>query len=670
MRDNCFGFRGDTGTPHPDGGGVDRPSWGRWTPLLALLLAIVGCECSGAVDGGGHGGGAPCTSTAECAAGEMCIDGRCTRPGGGEGCEADVDGDGYGVGCEWGPDCDEGDPTQTGTEVCDGYDNDCDGVADNGVLSECGDCDLTCRADGVGSGGGSDPAWDVEGDDSEGVGVDDDGALVLDSRSVDTHFIWIANTGQGTVSKVDTRTYVEVARYVTGPDGAGNDPSRTSVNSAGDVYVGNRTGRSVTKISALGAACPDTNGDGTVTTSTGPDDVLAWGTDDCVLWNTRLTDGGIIRAVAAQDVEGPDFTLDHYVWIGGWDAVVWKLDGDDGSIVLRTASPSYNYGFALDGNGNLWISGRSSTVLGRIDTTRCVDDASCSDPVCGADGDTCVKQAIPYPSGINPYGITVDFNQRVWTANHGSNSVTRYDPSAPVGARWTVTNIGNNCHGIAADGEGWVWAACYGAGIHRLSADDPSINGLVAGTGGFSCKGMAVDFDGKIWSINLGHNSAIVVEPGPGLTDATVTTGVANRIVSPYTYSDMTGQQLRLATNPRGYYRRVFEGCDPAEPTTGTVWGELRWDADVPPGTRLLWRVRTAPTREELVDAEWVVVAEVPPAAPPADVDAALGGAGVTPARFLEVEVQLHSMRESTMEVITPRVRSMELTHTCPPSVE
>jgi len=215
---------------------------------------------------------------------------------------------------------------------------------------------------------------------------------------------------------------------------------------------------------------------------------------------------------------------------------------------------------------------------------------------------------------------------------------------------------------------GWVWAACWDRGIARLDGDDPSMYTFTAGTGGFSCKGMAVDFDGKIWSINRSHNSAIVVEPGPTLTDATVTTGVANQVVSPYTYSDMTGQQLRLATNPRGYYRRIFEGCAEGG-GEGVEWRELRWSADTPPGTRLLWRVRTAATRADLATAEWVVVAEVPPAASPADVMAALSGAGVTPRQFLEVEVQLHAERSSATEVITPRVFSMEVTHVCAPTI-
>jgi hypothetical protein len=54
-------------------------------------------------------------------------------------------------------------------------------------------------------------------------------------------FIWIANTGEGTVSKVCTIDGKEVARYYTSPQASGGDPSRTSVNLHGDMVVTNRS---------------------------------------------------------------------------------------------------------------------------------------------------------------------------------------------------------------------------------------------------------------------------------------------------------------------------------------------------------------------------------------------------------------------------------------------
>ena len=634
-----------------------RRAPGSLLPSLIFVLGTIvpvlvsGCECGTATLG------RSCRTASDCPSPMLCVDNMCRSPAS--------------PGTDAGPPTPRADCTATPPvsfpETCNGVDDDCDGLADEGVTNVCGTCDPSCIGSRAGRGG--DP-FDLERDESDGVGLDDEGAIVLDSRRIETAFIWIANTGEGTVSKVDTRTRTEVARYRTGPlGGAADDPSRTSVNGLGDVYVGNRQGRSVTKISVLGADCPDTNGDGMITTSSGPTDVLPWGQDDCVLWNTSVPDGGIIRAVAAQDTFGPDGELFTAVWIGGWEGVVWKLDGETGGIVVRTASPTNNYGFALDGDGNLWISGRSARALGRIDTRRCIDTASCEVPICDATGDDCIKQAIPVPGSHNPYGITVDPMQRVWMCSHGSASVLRFDPAA-AGERWTETNVGVNCHGIAADAAGWIWAAGWSDGVVRLTADDPASYLIVPGTGGFNSKGMAVDFDGYVWSINQGSSDATVIEPGPTLADADVFTGVVPHGTLRYTYSDMTGTQLRLATNPRGYWRRPFEGCTDSERAV-TNWTQLHFEADLPPGTTIRFRARTAATRAGLADAMWVVVGEAPPGTSPLDAAAAFSAAGITSGRWIGVEAALEAMRTGTLEApVSPRLFALAATRACPPILD
>jgi len=183
-------------------------------------------------------------------------------------------------------------------------------------------------------------------DELDSAELNEDGHITLDGSRSERKFIWIANTGEGTISKVDTTTVTEIARYRTGPPNA-LDPSRTSVDAFGDVYVGNRGGRGVTKI-ASGSECVDANGDGQIQTSTGPTDVKDWGQDECVLWHRPLPDGGIIRALAAQQLDDR-----AVVWVGGWDGIIWKLDGATGDILVRTASPVQPYGFALDEPGNL-----------------------------------------------------------------------------------------------------------------------------------------------------------------------------------------------------------------------------------------------------------------------------------------------------------------------------
>ena len=72
---------------------------------------------------------------------------------------------------------------------------------------------------------------------------------------------------------------------------------------------------------------------------------------------------------------------ERYVWVGGQEGafMLHKLDAETGQILFSIKPPTPVYGLALDGKGNLWMSGRNDgfTGVGRIDTTRCVD-ASCA----------------------------------------------------------------------------------------------------------------------------------------------------------------------------------------------------------------------------------------------------------------------------------------------------
>ncbi len=584
-------------------------------------LGLAGCSCSG-----DDATGAPCNgSDEECPTGQMCMGGFCRAPGSG------ADGSGLsGLECQ-GP---------------------------------------NCATDAVGIGGNRPFMPDPT--NSNGVGLDDDGALVLDSGSLRADFIWIANTGGGSVSRFETRPpFREVGRFMTGPDGAnsepsecgdvcsGNDPSRTSVNTSGDVYVANRQGNTVARISVLGTGCPDQNGDGNVSTSTNSD-VLPWGEDECVLWSRDLSADfpgeTRLRAVAAQDVEGPDGELREYVWVGGWSSGrIAKLDGRTGEVLFAIQSPVRPYGFALDRRQNLWISttddvpntDSQARAIGRVQTAAC-------------DANSCESESIPAQHA--PYGITVDFRQRVWAAGRGG--IGRYDIEQGTWDLIPQRNGITRTHGIAADGEGWVWVAGGTPGMFRIDGETLEWT-RVSGTEGTGLlhKGVAVDGDGKIWSIPRSNSGAFVITPGATLEEATVERDIASTGLWRYTYSDMTGLQLRLATNSGGTYREVFEGCPEGDLTTWTI---LAWEAELPPRTRVSFQVRTANTQDELNQAQTVFVASDPPDRSPIQLSEVLAAEGVVPGRFLLVEVRLEADRESTTEVISPRVRSFGVANSCP----
>jgi hypothetical protein len=231
-------------------------------------------------------------------------------------------------------------------------------------------------ADSGSSSGTADDADDDDEDDASDDGiVFDVGSRDLEpvcdpdqgTASADFSIIWIANSPDGTVSKIDTKTATELARYRTGPGSP--DPSRTSVNLSGDVAVSNRQG-TVTKIAAEIEDCVDADGDNMITTSQGPADVLDWGADECVLWHH---DAGFDETIAGS-TGGPRATA----WEGGeidpttceyaeadlWfafrnqpetSATIRKLDGDDGSPVGEVVIPDWPcnwghgpYGGAID----------------------------------------------------------------------------------------------------------------------------------------------------------------------------------------------------------------------------------------------------------------------------------------------------------------------------------
>ncbi len=103
---------------------------------------------------------------------------------------------------------------------------------------------------------------------------------------VNPQTIWISNSAQSTISKIDTTTMTEEGRYITRPDSNGN-PSRTSVSLDGDAAVANRSG-GLTKYFGDTADCVDQNGDGVVTTSSGGLDVVPWDQEDCRAWHLPL----------------------------------------------------------------------------------------------------------------------------------------------------------------------------------------------------------------------------------------------------------------------------------------------------------------------------------------------------------------------------------------------
>ncbi len=699
--------------------------------LMAAVLLFVGFASACGTDRGGlaaeQGPGGPC-SVENCPAG-TCIEGVCVAGG---------PGDPGGPGGPGGP----GQPGVPPGPVAPGFpDVDCTNGFDGSLPTAC-QCAPACfsgsfSGDGQGAFSSDDPL-----NDFDGVDVDPTtGELALSSTRTERAFIWIANTTQGTVSKIDTRSFEELGRYAMGPgafinrtargdagfenensnvngcsvfpfgfDNGGQDqptrapldtcedPSRTSVNGAGDVFVGLRNAGAIVKVSAAGENCPDTNDDGTVTTSEGDWNVLEFGSDDCVQWRTPLFKGPgdtvrarHVRAVAAQDLVPLDaIEARPFVWVGDDDAggTVWKVDGRTGEVLLTLREPpGAPYGMALDGQGTLWLAGRRNRGLGSIDTRQCVSDGQCPDDA---------RANIPLPS--SPYGITVDFKGRVWIG--ADRYLIRYDPrtenprvarirenqvrectnlgsinagggcSDTVAAstdisdwRWVVIDRDGrwgNFRGVTADAVGGVFAATEGAEALVVDGDNPRNHALRDDTNlNGNSWGMATDLDGKVWVVGKERAQPVVFEPAAA---GTIAGASSINLTGPYTYSDMTGSQLRFATNRAGTLSRTFEGCAASQRTT---WQSLGFIASIPAGTSIQVRARTATSAAALADEDFITVATLQQGQSPESLIEAFAAADIAQARFLELEVGLSSDFSDPTRVLTPRLRAFDVGYTC-----
>jgi hypothetical protein len=219
----------------------------------------------------------------------------------------------------------------------------------------------------------------------------------------------------------------------------------------------------------------------------------------------------------------------------------------------------------------------------------------------------------------------------MWSCNLWYECLYRFDPATnqwdsadiPGGDEFTPAE---GCRGIAADGEGYIWTG-EGSTLTRWDPDRLTVADTVATTGSGGL-GVAVDFDGKIWMVNEGSDDASRIDPNTMTEDGRFSTGTM-----PYTYSDMTGYQLRNITAPEGRYSRTFELCDAAD----SEWSGIGLDVDLPPGTSAQVRIRTGATPEELAAAEWVDFGEMMNL----DDRNILFNGAVPNARYMQVEITL-----------------------------
>ncbi len=300
------------------------------------------------------------------------------------------------------------------------------------------------------------------------------------------------------------------------------------------MVIGAREG-GVTKIWARPDDCQESNGQPGIQTSTGKNDVLPWGQEECIAW---YTDGTFLsqRAVAwttgTLDMQSCTFK-DPKVWIGATtDAVILRvmlLNGDTGvqensvdipgTMGYMERSP---YGGAVDAENDVWmVNGYCGGTLIQVHQDM-------------------TYETYPMPGPICPYGISVDSKGYVWIGGYQTFS-GRYDPD---NGTWDM--IAAQGLGIQEDAENRVWLGAYGQNA-VIEIDGNTLQVVsttpVPTTG--QSKGIGIDFFGYVWVVSDAGNTAVRMDPDT--KQIQTYTGLND----PYSYSDMTGWGLKNAVLPQ-----------------------------------------------------------------------------------------------------------------------
>ena len=361
---------------------------------------------------------------------------------------------------------------------------------------------------------------------------------------VEDSYIWIPSQDSGQISKVDTLTLTEVARYRTGPMAGTESPSRTAVSADGRfVIVNNRgTGRA-TVFAAQLSDCIDKNNNGMIETSQSPANVLPWLEDECMRYTVTFPQWGGAWANGPRGVtwtvgtwnddpnvcawENPKIWLGYRSNLPNNTAHLVRLDGLTGVVEETVAVPNWvgqsgfaPYGGALDPQQRPWFSALRGEIV-RVN----------------ADQNPITVDRWTAPAWVQTYGFTVDQQGNPWMAGC-TGPVSTFDVPTQ---QWISIAGTSACHrGIAVDNDMHVWVASNSpCGVVEI---DGKTRTLIAKHNLPVCStaiGPSVDVENHVWIVDQSARAWKIIDKNvPGAK-------LVNVPGSHYVYSDMTGGQVR-----------------------------------------------------------------------------------------------------------------------------
>ncbi|MEZ4382413.1 MAG: hypothetical protein R3A79_13765 [Nannocystaceae bacterium] len=282
-----------------------------------------------------------------------------------------------------------------------------------------------------------------------------------------------------------------------------------------------------------------------IDTSSGPNDVLPFGEDECLLWHITVSPNPGIEQKGPRPL-GWDFAdqdpntckyQTHTLWAGwysnGGQAYFWHLDGTDGTVLDSVDLPAWGnnnswgpYGGAVDKDHNFWVAGWHGP-LARINANDLSVDIW---------NDATL-------TSTSSYGMALDGQGRPWFGGC-SGAVVRFDPQTE-----TFKNLGDTggcLRGLMVDGNGKAWIA--GNGSCRLvevdTVTETITNPNIPIPGCQTPVGISIDAEGFVWIVD---QKGVAYKMNPNDYSFEQVGGFNG----PYTYSDMTGAGIQLQAMPQ-----------------------------------------------------------------------------------------------------------------------
>ncbi len=432
------------------------------------------------------------------------------------------------------------------------------------------------------------------------------------SSSSANPFIWVPNSNEGTVSKVNTITGMEVARYKTSNLTYSN-PSRTTVDLEGNCWVGNRNIGTVVKIGLLENGqwidrnhngvtdtCHDLDGNGVINST----EILPWGEDECVLWEVVVIPGregnfvpGKYNGSYVNDYYNPGprgLAIDskNNLWVGTYGTMkYYYVNGSDGWILktIDVSSVGHTpYGAVIDQHGILWSSGNTGNNILRLDPSN----------------GTFTRINLPHKS----YGLALDRNNHLFVSGLDHYRITCINV---LNGTILWTKSASYAQGITVSDDGDIWTADNTKGtVTRYSNNGVFIATIIVGN---TPSGVSVDNMGKIWAVDTNDEYIHRINPSNNQTDGegNIINGVefSKRIVggTHYGYSDMTGAISNTITTNHGSWDLIHDSG-----INNAFWGVISWNTYTPNGTSVTVRVRSSNDKitwsgwEEAINGEYL----------------------------------------------------------------